>query len=155
MIYDIFKELNISYKEITHAPVFTVEEALKEDIPNKIIGIECKNLFVKYKRNYYLLFLEATKKINLKEIAKILKLSFASSLELEQILKLLPGSVTPLGIINDVKHEVIIIIDEELKNNKVLVHPNINTKTLSINCNDLVRFINYFGNQYIFISFNI
>ena len=151
-IYNILEELNIKYEEIEHKPVFTIEEALEEKIPDKINGIECKNLFVKNKDNYYLIFMEASKRANLKELAKLLnksKLSFSNEKELKEILNLNIGSVTPIGIINDKNNLVVLLIDRDLKGKKVLVHPNTNTKTMSIEYEDLIRFIEYTNHKYI------
>ena len=115
-IYDIFKQLNIEFKEKEHEPIFTIEQA--QNIKN-INGTGCKNLFLtNRKKNYYLVLLEETKRANIKDIAKLVNeshLSFASEIELNNILKLKPGSVTPLGIINDKDNIVTLIIDNELK----------------------------------------
>ena len=45
--------------------------------------------------------------------------------------------------------EVTILIDKDLVNCKVLLHPNVNTKTISITCADLIRYIEYFEHEYI------
>ena len=150
-IYEILNELNIEYDEVQHAPLYTVEEAQKAAL--QIVGVGCKNLFLTDKKgNYFLLILEESKRANMKEIKNILGVSsliFASDEELREILSLERGSVTPLGIINDINHKVKIIIDHDLMNKKILAHPNTNTRTLSIHYNDLIRFIEYEGHEYI------
>ena len=91
---------------------------------------------------------------NIKEIANKVNtshLSFASPEELKNILDLEPGSVTPLGIINDKNNKVTILIDSELKTKKILCHPNTNTKTVSIEFNDLIKFIEYEKHKYYYI----
>lgn len=96
--------------------------------------------------------MEASKRANLKELAKLLnksKLSFSNEKELKEILKLNIGSVTPIGIINDKNNLVVLLIDRDLKGKKVLVHPNTNTKTMSIEYEDLIRFIEYTNHKYI------
>lgn len=151
-IYEVLNALNIKYEEIEHKAVYTVQEALDEDIPNKINGIECKNLFVKSKRKYYLIFLTAEKRADLKAIANTVgekQLHFASEEELKEILDLNIGSVTPLGIINDTKNLVTVLIDKDLENNKVLVHPNINTKTLALDIKNLKKIIEFLNHKYI------
>lgn len=151
-VYKLLNKLNIEYIELEHKAVYTIEEALKENIPSKIEGIECKNLFVKSKSNYYLIFIDASKRANLKEIATKLnetKLSFASEEELKEILNLEVGSVTPLGIINDKENKVTLLLDKTLENNKVLMHPNVNTKTISIEYKDLIKIIDYTNHKYI------
>ena len=102
-------------------------------------------------KNYFIFVLEENKRANLKELAnylKVSKLSFATSEELKVILNLEPGSVTPLSIINDKENLVTLILDQEL-NNKILVHPNTNTKTVSLLFEDLIKFIEYTNHKYI------
>lgn len=152
-IYDILNKLNISYEEITHKAIYTVEDANKENISSKIEGLECKNLFLKSKEKYYLLFTLANKRADLKSLAASIgvnHLSFASLDELNSILKLDAGTATPLGIINDTDNKVTILIDRELSG-KVLMHPNINTKTMSIELTDLIKIIEYLNHEYILI----
>ena len=72
---------------------------------------------------------------------------------MEKNLGLLKGSVTPLGIINDEKHCVDIVIDEDLKNQTIIgVHPNVNTATVFLNYNDMIKFINNFGNEIFYVN---
>ena len=153
-IYDILKELNIDYDEIQHEAIFTVDEA--KIINNSIIGIGCKNLFLTDKKGrYFLILMEENKRANMKEIARLLNvshLSFASTEALKNILKLKQGSVTPLGIMNDRDNLVELVIDSDLKDKKVLVHPNTNTRTISIDFNDLIKFIEYEKHKYVYFA---
>ncbi len=152
MIYDVLNELNITYEEVNHNPVYTARESQK--IKMDISGIGCKNLFLTDKKNYYLYLIEDTKMADLKELKKQINsshLSFASPEKLKEILNLEPGSVTPLGLINDKKCIVTVVIDKDLKDKKVLCHPNTNTKTLSISFNDLIRFIEYTEHKYLIV----
>lgn len=150
-IYEVLEILNISYQELSHQAVYTVEEAKKID--NQLLGIGCKNLFLKDKsNNYYLLVLEEDKRANLKELEIILKtqhIKFASSEELKLVLNLEPGSVTPLGIINDTEIKVLLILDKDLENKQLLCHPNTNTKTISLEYKDLIKIIEYTNHKYI------
>ena len=153
-IYNILKELNIEYEEIEHKAVYTIEEVLGTDIQSRIDGVECKNLFVKNKNHFYLIFLECNKRANLKEISHQMgesNLRFASEEELKHILNLGLGSVTPLGIFNDKDNKVTLLLDKELKASKVLVHPNVNPKTLSLKFEDLVKIIKYTKHRYFMI----
>ena len=70
-IYKLLNKLNIDYAEIEHKAVYTIEEALNENIHNRIEGIECKNLFLKSKTKYYLIFMKADKRADLKLIANL------------------------------------------------------------------------------------
>lgn len=150
-LYEVLNNLNIEYKQVEHEPVYTVSEAKKVDMSLK--GVGCKNLFLIDKKEYYLVILEENKKANLKEIGKLVgktHLSFVREKELYDILGLIPGSVSPFGIINDKENKVTLIIDKELKNKRLLFHPNTNTKTVSIEYTDLIKFIEFENHNYIF-----
>ena len=151
MIENYLKELNISYELLEHEAVFTVAQAT--NLKNKIVGSGCKNLFLKSDTSaYYIYILPDNIKADIKALEKFLnikKLHFASILELEKILSLHQGGVTPLGIINDRDNKVKIVIDKDLVGMKILVHPNVNIKTISINFDDLIMFIKYKNHDYI------
>lgn len=150
-IFEILSELSIKYQLLEHKAVYTVEEA--KNLENMIEGLGCKNLFLKDKHhNYYLYVLEEDKKANLKELASFLntqKLTFAASEELKEILNLEPGSVTPLSIINDKDNKCTVILDKNIENKKILLHPNTNTKTISMEYTDLIKVINYTNHKYL------
>lgn len=117
-----------------------------------------KNLFLKNSngKKHYLVVLKGDKKADLKSIKSQINstaLSFASEERLEKHLGLSKGAVTPLGIINDDEHLVNIVLDEDLKNEEILgVHPNVNTSTVFISYNDLIKFINSFGNEIFYVN---
>ena len=103
-IYNLLNGKNILYEITNHKAVYNMEEIKDIDIPYPLW--DAKNLFVSddKKRNYYLITLRGDKKINLKEFKKkygLRPLSFASEEDLYKYLKLNPGSVTPLGLLND------------------------------------------------------
>ena len=152
-IYEVLKKLNIKYEEVEHEPVFTAEQSQK--IKQQIFGVGCKNLFLTDRKgNYYLYLIDDSKKADLKEAGKKVNVnhfSFATEEELKSIMKLEKGSVTPLGIINDVDNVVKILMDEDLKDKMLLMHPNVNTKTLAMSFDDLIKFINYTNHEYLFV----
>ena len=129
-----------------------MEELSKIEIPYP--GQDAKNLFVRddKKRNYYLITVKGDKRVNLKEFRKrnnTRPLSFASGEELGRILKLIPGAVTPLGILNDEERTVHFYIDREFLDEPALlgIHPNDNTATVWMKPDDLVRIIQEHGNN--------
>lgn len=107
-------------------------------------------------KKHYLVVLKGDKKANLKSIKSQINstaLSFASEERLEKYLGLSKGAVTPLGIINDEEHLVNIVLDEDLKKEEIIgVHPNVNTSTVFISYNDLIKFINSFGNEIFYVN---
>ncbi len=150
---EILNNLEINYDMIEHQPLYTVKDA--QIIKKRIKGVGVKNLFLKDKNNFYLLLLRDNKKACFKELENKLNikhLTMASVEELKDILNLEKGSVTPLGIINDINNRVKIIIDNDLKNKRVLVHPLVNTKTIALDFNDLIKFIMYFKHEYIILE---
>lgn len=151
-IFKLLAELEIKFQLLEHAAVYTVEESRQLKIFEKISGQPCKNLFLRNKRGeYFLLVLPADKRADLKLVAKLLnlpRLSFASEEELEKILGLHTGAVTPLGIINDDTKKVRLIIDAELQDKTLLLHPNTNAATISLAFADLVKIILQTGHEY-------
>lgn len=149
-------ELNIKYDLVDHPPVYTIDEMENLNLEEK--GHIIKNLFLKNSngKKHYLVILRGDKKADLKSIKSQIDstaLSFASEERLEDHLGLLKGSVTPLGIINDKQHCVNVVIDEDLKNQNVIgVHPNVNTATVFISYNDMIKFIKHFGNEIFYVN---
>ena len=145
-VYNFIKNKNIWYEITEHQAVFNMEELSNIDLPYK--DRDAKNIFVRddKKKNYYLITIKGTKRINLKEFKKkynTRNLTFASSEDLKNILNLIPGSVSPLGLLNDKEHKVIFYIDKELLNDNGIigVHPNDNTATIWLKTNDLIDII--------------
>ena len=145
-IYNYLKEENISYEITNHKAVYNMEEASEIDIPYP--NQDAKNLFVRddKKKNYYLITVKGNKRIDLKEFSlknNTRRLSFASKEDLMKIMKLIPGAVTPMGILNDENNIVKFYLDKEfLEEPKFLgVHPNDNTATIWIKTDDLIYII--------------
>lgn len=152
------KELNIKYEIKNHIPVYTIEEMdrLGKDFFNG--ACICKNLFLRDQKGkrHFLIVLPEEKRVELSKISEKInstKLSFASSERLKKYLKVEPGSVTPLAIINDESNSVEMFIDEELKNEKLLgVHPNQNTSTILLTPEDLEKYIISCENSFSYIK---
>lgn len=113
---------------------------------------DAKNLFVRddKKRNYYLISVKGDKRVDLKAFRRqhgLRALSFASAEDLLAILGLTPGSVTPLGILNDTGRRVHFYLDAEFAGHRIGVHPNDNTATVWMQADDLVALIRQHGNE--------
>ncbi len=126
---------HISFTEFTHPAVFTCEEA--EMHCKHIPGIPAKNLFLKERnsKRFFLAIFPAKKVIRIADIEKIVgcKLKFANEQDLQVLLGLTPGSVSPFGLINDVNKKVEVVIDQEIWNTTIVsFHPNVNTATLAL-----------------------
>ena len=151
-VYELLNKLKIEYEVFNHEPLYTVAESEKVDIPLK--GIGCKTLFLKDRdMNFYLYVLEGKKRANLKEISNNIgctRFTFGNEEELYNQVKVHPGSVSPLGIINNEGH-IILLIDNQLIGNFIVVHPNKNTSSISIDVKDLIEVANYCGNKYLIV----
>ena len=62
-------------------------------------------------------------------------------------MELTPGSVTPLGILNDAERRIHFYLDAAFAGNKIGVHPNDNTATVWICADDLINLIREHGND--------
>ena len=136
--------LGIPYQNHEHAAVFTVEEA--KALRGELTGGHIKNLFLRNKKEeMWLVVAEEDKRIDLKALGERLgagKLSFGSADRLMRYLGVLPGAVTPFGIINDTERKVKVVLDRDLLGfNPVNAHPLVNTMTTALAARDLVRFL--------------
>ena len=141
----------IVFEAYEHAAVFTVAEAVAAHIPHSEFG--AKNLFLRddKHRAYYLVVLPDQKSVSLREIQERLgsrRLSFASDQDLAAMLGLVPGSVTPLGALNDTEHRVEVVIDQEVIDaGYVAVHPCDNTATALLAIEDLIELLRRHGSR--------
>ena len=149
--YDYLTQKGIEYEVTEHKAVFNMAEL--DEV--KLLYPECdaKNLFVRddKKRNYYLITVKGDKRVNLKEFRKqngTKPLTFASPEDLLAIMGLTPGSVTPLGVLNDTELKVHAFIDKDfLAEPQIIgVHPNDNTATVWLKAEDLIRLMREHGN---------
>ena len=149
-IYQFLGEQKIPYEKIEHPAVFNMEQLASIHLPHP--EWDAKNLFVRddKKRNYYLITVKGEKQVNLKEFRKaqgLRALSFASPDDLLKYLKLTPGSVTPLGLLNDEENAVHFYLDETFLSHKIGVHPNDNTATIWLDTEDLIRILKDHGTE--------
>ena len=151
-IYDFLNDKNIPYEATEHKAVFNMEELSGIDIPYP--EADAKNLFVRddKKRNYYLITVKGDKRVDLKEFRKAngtRPLTFASENDLIRILSLIPGSVTPLGVLNDEDKIVKVFLDKDFLDapERIGVHPNENTATVWLKTEDLIAIIKEHGNE--------
>ena len=140
-LYNTLDELGIDYTEVTHPAVTTMEAA--QFVRTLIDGTPIKNLFLTNRKgNYYLVLMSEDRRADLKALAQIIgtgRLSFANA------------DVTPLALINAADQQVGVLVDTALAGQRLLMHPNTNTKAMSPEYGDLLRFIGHTGHGYRFI----
>lgn len=148
-LYKLLNDLGIQYTLYEHEPAFTVEQS--EHVAAFVPGTHCKNLFLKDdKKQFWLLVAYNRAHVDLRKIAQDLNakgLRFAQPELLLQYLGLTPGSVTPLGLMNDTEQVVRVILDKNLlASDLVSFHPLRNTATITMTPKDLLKFIAHQGN---------
>ena len=154
-VLKLLDEKGISYESIEHPCAHTVEDILAFGLPHPEYG--AKNLFLRddKKRNYYLLSVKYERKVDIKEFRKragTRSLTFASEEDMMRLLSLVPGSVTPFGILNDEERTVKVYMDRYFENGTVSVHPNDNTMTVYLPVSDLAGIVREHGNFFEFID---
>lgn len=140
--YDLLDSLNIEYERVDHEEANTMEAcaAIDEVLAPAVI---CKNLFLcnTQKTKFYLLMIKEDKKFKTKEISKQInssRLSFAPAEYMEKYLDITPGSVSVMGLMNDVNNDVTLLVDEDvLKAEYFGCHPCINTSSMRLKVKDV------------------
>ncbi len=147
--YQYLTDHGVRYEVTEHPAVFNMAQldAVRLPYPDR----DAKNLFVRddKKRNYYLITVKGDKRVDLKEFRKqhgLRPLSFASPEDLTAIMGLIPGAVTPLGLLSDTERKVTLFLDSAFSGGLVGVHPNDNTATVWLNAEDLTQLIEEHGN---------
>lgn len=143
-LLDIFKDHQIDYDLHTHPPLFTAEDAHK--LSYEIKGAHSKNLFLRdKKKNFFLVSVLDGKRVDLKTLSKHFgagHFSFGNADELLRLLGVIPGSVTPYGLINDRDHQVKFLLDTDFTHHEIVnFHPLRNDMTVSVR---LTHFLNFF-----------
>lgn len=141
--YELLDSLGITYWRCDHpdANANTMEDCM--EIDRILEAMVCKNLFLcnRQQTQFYLLMMPGDKVFKTKELSSQIgsaRLSFASAEHMEQYLNITPGSVSILGLMNDVEGKVSLLVDEDvLKDEYVGCHPCINTTSLKIKTEDL------------------
>lgn len=148
--YQYLTDHGISFESTEHRAVYNMEELDSVELPYP--EWDAKNLFVRddKKRGYYLITVKGDKRVDLKEFRKahsLRNLSFASAEDLMAILGLIPGAVTPLGLLQDADCRVRLYLDAAFSGHLIGVHPNDNTATVWLQADDLVALLREHGNE--------
>jgi Ala-tRNA(Pro) deacylase len=142
--------LAIPFAAHEHVAVFTVEESRKIDAG--IPGTHSKNLFLKDAGGaYWLVTVPAQARVDLKALPGAIgckRVSFAKAQDMQRLLGIAPGSVTPLAMINAAPESVNVVLDSALAAaGRVNVHPLRNTATLGLSGADILRLLAHWGHQ--------
>lgn len=143
-------DLGIEYTLYEHDAVFTVAESdsIKGDVP----GHHTRNMFLRTKKKQnFLVTLSDETPIDLKKLGDMLEVknfSFGSPDRLMEILGVLPGSVTPLSVINADPSDITIVLEKKMMEaDLVAYHPLINTMTVTMTPQELLLFMESLGHK--------
>jgi Ala-tRNA(Pro) deacylase len=142
--------LAIPFEAHEHTAVFTVEESrrIDADIP----GAHTKNLFLKDAGGaFWLVTVPAEARVDLKGLPGAIgckRVSFGKAEDMERVLGISPGSVTPLAMINAPSDTVTVVLDRGLAEaGRMNVHPLRNTGTLGLAGADVLRLLRHWGHE--------
>jgi Ala-tRNA(Pro) deacylase len=149
-LFALLDSLRIETHTIAHAPMRTVEDS--REFRGELPGGHTKNLFLKDKKGgYWLLVALEDSAVNLNDLSRRLgtpRFSFGNAEDLLRLLGVVPGSVTPFGLINDVDGKVSLLLDEKMMAEDPLnFHPLRNDRTTTIATADFRRFLTAIGHE--------
>ncbi len=141
-LFEALTGLGIAWTALEHPPVFTVDESAA--IHAAMPGAHTRNLFLKDAGGaFFLVSVDHAKSVDLKALAAVIgarKLSFGKAEDMERLLGVTPGSVTPLAAINDRTGTVQVVLDADLAEAALVnVHPLRNSATIGLAGADLRR----------------
>lgn len=152
-IYDKLNELKINFKDFSHRPTFTCEEARDIEIPwERVKSLILNN---KNKTNFFMIVLSDDKKLDVKILQNILKekkLSFSKEEYILEKVWVKIGHISPFSLINNKTKDLEIIFDEILKWKEVWFHPLRNDKTIVLNMDDMEKFLTNLDFKYNYFS---
>lgn len=131
----------ISFECHEHLPVHTIGECLEMNFIRPDVLI-CKNIFLcnRQRTQFYLMLIHPEKQFRTAQVSKELgvsRLSFGPDELLPELLSLLPGAVSPLGLLFDWEHRVELVCDRGIRASpRLAFHPCVNTKTVILDSGD-------------------
>lgn len=142
-VYALLEKLEIPYTRVDHEPAMTMEDC--EAVDRQLGVMMCKNLFLcnTQKTKFYMLLMPADKKFKTKDLSKQIqsaRLSFADAEHMEQYLRIHPGAVSVMGLMNDEENHVQLLFDQEVLRQEWLgCHPCVNTSSIRLKMADLLE----------------
>ncbi len=142
--------LGIPFAAYEHEAVFTVAES--DAVNAAIPGTHTKNLFLKDNGGvYWLVTVPSEARVDLKALPAAIgskRVSFGKAEDMERLLGIAPGSVTPLAAINASPGSIIVVLDEGLAAAATInVHPLRNTGTLGLSGRAVLGLLRHWGHQ--------
>lgn len=151
-----FRALGLDTTTHDHPAVFTVAESA--EIKAALPGAHSKNLLLKDKKGrVFLVTAEGDAAIDLKAVSDKIgasgRVTFAKAELLMELLGVIPGAVTPFGIVNDRDRVVTVVVDRPMLDHELLnFHPLENTATTAIRREDFLAFLEAEGHPPLIVT---
>lgn len=157
-LYALLEANGIAYAHHTHPPLFTVEESrvLRGELP----GGHVKNMFMKDKKGaIWLATCLEHRQIRIRDLEKEVGakgLSFGKPELLWEVLGVLPGAVTPFGLLNDrAAQRVNVALDiQMLEHDPLNFHPLHNEATTAVSTAGFLDFLSLTGHAPAMVDFD-
>lgn len=144
------ESLGIPFVAHEHEAVFTVAES--DAVHAAMPGAHTKNLFLKDAGGaFWLVTVPSDARVDLKTLPAAIgcrRVSFGKATDMERLLGISPGSVTPLAMINAAQGSVTAVLGASLATaDPVNVHPLRNTATLGLSGAAILDLLRHWGHN--------
>ncbi len=142
--------LAIPFTAHEHVAVFTVTES--DTVNAAIPGAHTKNLFLKDAGGaFWLVTVPGEARVDLKALPAAIgckRVSFGKADDMQRLLGIAPGSVTPLAAINAAPGSITVVLDAGLAAaERVNVHPLRNTGTIGLAGATILDLLRHWGHE--------
>lgn len=149
-VFEVLDSQGIVHQSFTHEPLYTVEQAKAVSYTEP--GAHTKNLFLRNKKGrMFLVVVEPDHQVDLRGLRELInvpggQIAFASTDRLARYLGVVPGSVSPLAVINDHDNAVQVYMQSSLLEHEwIYLHPCRNTHSTRLKTADLQRLLSFWN----------
>ena len=151
-VADKLNELGIEYELVEHPPARTTEQA--DEVIEGREGVRTQTMFLtnRKKKNFYLVIMDDSKRMDMNLFKDIVgeKVKMASENSLMEKMGLPAGVVSPFGLLNNEDKDIKVYFDKEIMDEeRMSFHPNTNEKTIFVTTEDLLKYLDAIGYEYI------
>jgi Ala-tRNA(Pro) deacylase len=156
-LFERFEALGIDANVVPYPAHSTVEEG--KALRGRMSGTFTKNLLLKDRKGrHFLLAIHEDRALNLKTASALMggkgHLSFVTGDRMQALLGVQPGTLTPLGLLQDAEGVVTVVIDASLMGDAQLnFHPLRQTESLGLAPGELVAFVRSCGREPLIVDF--
>ncbi|HFU4460607.1 TPA: prolyl-tRNA synthetase associated domain-containing protein [Streptococcus suis] len=149
LVFESLADLGMDYTIVEHPPARTTEEA--DRYIEGLEGVRTKSMFLtnKKKTAFYLLIMDDQKQLDMDQFRDLVganRIRMASSDSLMEKMHLPAGVVSIFGLLNNVDKDIQVYFDQAILSEEILTfHPNVNTKTIFVKTEDVLRFVEEIG----------